>query len=66
MREKDMHNPNILGHYHRDIVRVIDKKPYYRKVLMTCNHTKWMSTQSYNKYKNHATLCPTCSHIDED
>jgi len=64
MKEKDMHNPNDLGHYHRDIVRVIDKKPYYVKVLLTCNHTKWISLASYKRYKDHATLCTMCSHLD--
>ena len=66
MKEKDMQNPNHLGHFHRDIVRVLltVKNPYYVKVLM-CNHTKEMSKAAYKKYKDHATLCLTCSHIDD-
>ena len=64
MKEAQIHNPNSLGHYHRDIKRVVGRKPYYVKIVMTCNHTKWISLANYGKYRNHATLCPTCSHID--
>jgi len=64
-KEKDMRQPNCLGHYHRDIIKVVDKKPYYVKVLMSCNHTKWESLASYKKYKDHATLCCTCSHLED-
>jgi len=65
MKESQMKQPNSLGHYHRDIVKVLKSKGYYHKVLLTCNHTKWMSKQKYNKYKDHATLCVTCSQIEE-
>ena len=61
MKEKDMYNPNHWGDYHRDIVKIIDNAPYYVKVLMSCNHTKWISLASYKKYKDDATLCMSCS-----
>lgn len=66
MKEAQMHNPNHLGHYHRDIVKVLDHKPYRVKVLMSCNHTKWITTSYYKKYKDDATLCTTCSHLNEE
>ncbi len=66
MKEKNYINPNCLGHYHRDIVKIIKSKPYYVKILMTCNHTSWISLASYKKYKNDAHLCITCSHLDSD
>jgi hypothetical protein len=65
MKERGMTNPNHLGHYHRDIVKVIDTKPYYVKILMSCNHTAWISLASYKKYKDDATLCITCSHLED-
>jgi len=66
MKEKHMANPNHLGHYHRDIVKIIDSKPYYVKVLMSCNHTEWISLTSYKKYKNDAILCATCSQLEQE
>jgi hypothetical protein len=65
MKEKDMHNPNHSGHYHRDIIKVIGHAPYYFKLLLSCNHTKWMSSAGYKKYKDDATLCMTCSHLED-
>ena len=65
MKENGMQNPNHLGHYHRDIVKVIDHAPYQVKLLMSCNHTKWMSLAGYKKYKDDATLCLTCSHLED-
>lgn len=60
-KEKNMTNPNCLGHYHRDIIKIVDTKQYYVKILMSCNHTTWMSKASYKKYKNDAHLCITCN-----
>ncbi len=63
MKEKDMHNPNTLGHYHRDIVEATPIDQWHTKVTMSCNHTKEMSRASYKKFKDHATLCMTCSDL---
>lgn len=65
MKESQMHNPNSLGHYHRDIVKVLDTKPYYVKIKMSCNHTAWISYASYKKYKDTAHLCVTCSQLED-
>ena len=64
MKESGMTNPNLLGHYHRDIKKMIDHRPYQYKILLSCNHTKWVSIQYFKKYKDDATLCLTCSHLD--
>ena len=61
MKEKDMEQPNNLGHYHRDIVQVIKRPSYYVQLKLSCGHKTWMSTRSYNKYKEHATYCHECS-----
>ena len=63
MKEKDMINPNSLGHYHRDIIKAVSVNRYYVKVIMSCKHTKKITKASYKKYKGHAMLCLTCSHI---
>ena len=66
MKEKEMHQPNHLGHYHRDIVKIVDRKPYHVKICMTCNHTSWISLASYKKYEDHAHLCLICSQIEKE
>jgi hypothetical protein len=59
-KEKDMINPNHLGHFHRDIVKIIGNEPYYYWVKMSCGHIKLMSKAAYKKYKDHATFCFKC------
>ena len=60
-KEKDMINPNCLGHFHRDIVshKFLDR--YYVRITMACGHIKDISRQGFNKYKNHATFCIACT-----
>jgi hypothetical protein len=56
--------PNSLGHYHRDITKVVSTSRWYVKVGMSCGHTKELSKQAYAKYKDHATLCVACEPKD--
>ena len=65
MKEKEMTNPNSLGHYHRDIVKTEVINNWHMKVTMSCNHSKQMSRAAFRKHGEHATLCPVCSHSDE-
>jgi molecular chaperone GrpE (heat shock protein) len=62
MKEKQMQNPNDLGHIHRDIKEVVDVSRYYVVVRLSCGHTKEMSRQAYKKYGEDATLCVECTH----
>ena len=61
-KEKDMIQPNCLGHYHRDIqsAKVTDR--YYMELTLSCGHTTHMSRHAYAKHKDHATLCTACTH----
>ena len=61
MKEAQMNNPNQLGHFHRDIAKVIKQGQYNVTIELSCGHIKQMSRQAYNKYKNHATLCCECT-----
>lgn len=65
MKEKDMTNPNELGHYHRDIVKAVPIDNWHMIVSLSCGHTKQMSRAGYRKYGEHATYCPTCSGAEE-
>lgn len=61
MKEAQMYQPNMLGHYHRDIVLVVSRDRYYVTCTLSCGHTIDVSRQFYKKYKDHATLCIKCS-----
>ncbi|MCK5346978.1 MAG: hypothetical protein KAR20_26395 [Candidatus Heimdallarchaeota archaeon] len=60
-KEKNMINPNGLGHFHRDIVSHEHKNRYYTQVALSCGHVKEISRYSFNRYKGHATVCMTCT-----
>jgi len=60
-KEKDMINPNSLGHYYRDIVTAERYSRWHMVVTMSCGHVKGMSRQSFNNHLGHATLCMTCT-----
>lgn len=59
-KEKDMKNPNYLGHFHRDIVTHKHMSRYYTKVTLSCGHVKEISRQYFEKYKEDATICISC------
>jgi hypothetical protein len=60
-KEKNMINPNGLGHFHRDVVSHKHLSRYYTQVALTCGHVKEISRQSFYKYEGHACLCMDCT-----
>ena len=60
-KEKDMEQPNDLGHFHRDVVSHKHVNRYYTQVALTCGHVTEISRQSFMKYRDHATFCLACT-----
>ena len=60
-KEKDIINPNGLGHFHRNIVSHVHKNRYYTQIALSCGHVKEISRQFYNRHYNDATFCGTCT-----
>jgi hypothetical protein len=65
-KEKDMVQPNRLGHYHRDIKSFEIADRYYMRLVLSCNHNIEVSKQVFKKHKDHAFLCSKCSRGKSD
>ena len=55
-----MNNPNILGHYYRDIVSSVVQDRHWMLVTLSCGHVKEMSKYAYKNFGSNATLCVKC------